>query len=54
MPPPADMAVGLTRGIKVILLVWTCIVTLDDRYVVGIVATYLNQGSHLKKNCIQK
>jgi hypothetical protein len=28
-----SMTVGLARGVKVPLLVWTCIVALDDRYV---------------------
>jgi hypothetical protein len=54
MPPPG-MAVGLTRAIEVTLLVWTCTVTLDDRYIASVAATYLNhQGFNFWKNSIQE
>jgi hypothetical protein len=49
---PSGMAVGLIGGIKVTILVWTCIVTLDDRYIASIVATYPNQGFKFWENKI--
>jgi hypothetical protein len=48
------MTVGLARGVKVPLLVWTCIVTLDDGYVASVAATNPNQGFNLWKNSIQE
>jgi hypothetical protein len=41
--PPSGMTVGLVRGVKVPLLVWTCIVALDDGYVARVAAANPNQ-----------
>jgi hypothetical protein len=48
------MTVGLERGVEVPLLVWTCIVTLNDRYLASVAATHPYQGFNLWKNCIQE
>jgi hypothetical protein len=42
--PPPSMTVGLARGVKVPLLVWTRIFALDDGYVAFVRATSPNHS----------